>query len=89
MGRVIRHRWDYGAILLADARFAQPNTLRQTSAWLKEHIVAHENFGAAASSLQKFFRVRAVMGGDRRTGTGRGKSRGIGRGRGTGMGQLR
>jgi hypothetical protein len=31
MGRVIRHRWDYGAVLLADARFAQPQNNRNMS----------------------------------------------------------
>ena len=35
MGRVIRHRWDYGAIILADGRFAQPSTTRQLSKWLQ------------------------------------------------------
>jgi regulator of telomere elongation helicase 1 len=31
MGRVIRHRWDYGAVLLADERFAAPNNARNMS----------------------------------------------------------
>jgi hypothetical protein len=31
MGRVIRHRWDYGAVLLADERFGSPHNQRQLS----------------------------------------------------------
>ena len=29
MGRVIRHRWDYGAIILADKRFGDGGSMRQ------------------------------------------------------------
>ena len=57
MGRVIRHRWDYGAVILADKRFGEGNAMGQMSAWLKPHVVQHANFGQAASSLTRFFKV--------------------------------
>lgn len=45
VGRVIRHRNDYGAIILADERFAGGNIQSQLSAWVRPHVQRHENFG--------------------------------------------
>ncbi|GIL94350.1 hypothetical protein Vretimale_579 [Volvox reticuliferus] len=59
MGRVIRHRWDYGAILLADDRFRTPATQRNMSRWVREHVVVYEHFGKASASLTKFFKDKA------------------------------
>ncbi|EFJ52319.1 hypothetical protein VOLCADRAFT_30322, partial [Volvox carteri f. nagariensis] len=56
MGRVIRHRYDYGAILLADDRFRNPNTQRNMSRWVREHVVVYDRFGTASASLTKFFK---------------------------------
>lgn len=61
MGRVIRHRWDYGAVLLADERFGYQQNQRQLSKWLREHVVQHNSFGAAIGSLTKFFKVRPEL----------------------------
>jgi Rad3-related DNA helicase len=57
MGRVIRHRWDYGAVLLADERFAAPANQRHLSRWLRERVTRHGSFGAAIASLTHFFKV--------------------------------
>ena len=57
MGRVIRHRWDYGAVILADKRFGDGGAMGQMSAWLRGHVVQHTNFGQAAGSLTRFFKV--------------------------------
>jgi hypothetical protein len=57
MGRVIRHRYDYGAILLADERFCSPGNQRQLSKWLKQYLQAYDGFGQAIASLTKFFKV--------------------------------
>ncbi|KAL6751109.1 hypothetical protein V8C86DRAFT_3030416 [Haematococcus lacustris] len=59
MGRVIRHRWDYGAVLLVDKRFGEPSTVKQMSKWLQNHVVQHANFGAATCSLTRFFKEKA------------------------------
>ncbi|KAF5829552.1 helicase C-terminal domain-containing protein, partial [Dunaliella salina] len=56
MGRVIRHRWDFGAVILADRRFAEKGTQRQMSKWLEKNMVHHANFGTASSSLTRFFK---------------------------------
>lgn len=60
MGRVIRHRYDYGAILLCDERFSSTNNQRQLSRWLRDYLVCHSNFGQAIGSLTKFFKVQGV-----------------------------
>ena len=38
VGRVIRHRNDYGAIILCDERFGYSSNRNQISAWLRPHI---------------------------------------------------
>lgn len=38
MGRVIRHRHDYGAVLLCDARFANRNTQSTLSKWIRDYV---------------------------------------------------
>jgi hypothetical protein len=58
MGRVIRHRWDYGAVLLADERLGSAQNKRHLSKWLREHVESHSSFGGAMGSLTKFFKVR-------------------------------
>ena len=60
MGRVIRHRWDYGAVILADKRFGDSGSMGQMSAWLKDYVVQHGNFGMASASLTRFFKVRGM-----------------------------
>jgi regulator of telomere elongation helicase 1 len=61
MGRVIRHRWDYGAVLLADERFGSQQNLRNMSRWLRDQVVHHNSFGAAIASLTKFFKVYSCL----------------------------
>lgn len=38
LGRVVRHRFDYGAILLLDARFRQERVLSQLPCWTREAV---------------------------------------------------
>jgi regulator of telomere elongation helicase 1 len=61
VGRVIRHRHDYGAILLCDERFAHNNTQSQMSLWLRPHIKSYPKFGDAAFSLTRFFRDKVTI----------------------------
>ncbi|KAL3680444.1 hypothetical protein R1sor_023400 [Riccia sorocarpa] len=60
IGRVIRHRNDYGAIILCDERFAQGNSQGQMSLWLRPHIKCYSKFGDAAFSLTRFFKDKAA-----------------------------
>ncbi|KAG2176311.1 hypothetical protein INT43_005545 [Umbelopsis isabellina] len=56
IGRVIRHRKDYGAILLCDERFGSTEIINQLSAWLRNHVVLYKDFGQVQSNLTKFFK---------------------------------
>ena len=59
MGRVIRHRRDYGAIIMCDERFQTAGARKQLSSWLRGLVQVYPNFGSVSGSLTKFFRVRA------------------------------
>ncbi|OMO54112.1 Helicase-like, DEXD box c2 type [Corchorus capsularis] len=56
VGRVIRHRHDYGAIIFCDERFAHPNRQSQVSLWIQPHIKCHTKFGDVVFTLTRFFR---------------------------------
>ncbi|KAH7331577.1 hypothetical protein KP509_20G041000 [Ceratopteris richardii] len=56
VGRVIRHKDDYGAIILCDERFAQRNAQNQLSLWLRPHLKCYSRFGDATFSLTRFFK---------------------------------
>jgi len=56
LGRVIRHKGDYGAVLLCDERFASQTNQKQISAWMRPHIKACGSFGELVGSLTRFFR---------------------------------
>lgn len=58
VGRVIRHRNDYGAIIYADERFANSLYREKMSLWLRPHLQIFPSFGSAASSLSRFFRMQ-------------------------------
>lgn len=59
IGRVIRHKDDYGAILLCDTRFNNHGQKSQLSAWLQGHLAnqpANQTFGSAIGEVSRFFR---------------------------------
>ncbi|XP_017484013.1 PREDICTED: regulator of telomere elongation helicase 1 homolog [Rhagoletis zephyria] len=59
IGRVIRHRHDYGAILLCDVRFEQPSQVSQLSKWVRGYLGASPRsvpFGSIVRELREFFR---------------------------------
>lgn len=45
IGRVIRHRHDYGAIILLDERFASPQQQQTLSKWLQPYCKTYLNYG--------------------------------------------
>ncbi|XP_059458900.1 regulator of telomere elongation helicase 1 homolog [Corylus avellana] len=56
VGRVIRHRHDYGAIIFCDERFAQPYRQSQISLWIQPHVKCYSKFGDVVFTLTRFFR---------------------------------
>ncbi|KAG2598765.1 hypothetical protein PVAP13_5KG398007 [Panicum virgatum] len=60
VGRVIRHRHDYGAIIYCDERFAQPHYQSQMSYWLRPYIKCYSRYGEVVQGLTRFFRDKAT-----------------------------
>lgn len=60
VGRVIRHRNDYGAIIYCDERFAWSNYQSQMSYWLRPHIKCYSKYGEVVQGLTRFFRDKAT-----------------------------
>ena len=61
MGRVIRHRYDFGAILLCDERFRGDGLQKQLSRWLRDQVQVFPEFGSAGGSLGAFFKVSTTQ----------------------------
>jgi len=55
IGRVIRHRKDYGVILLCDERFANWTKQSLLSKWMKDKVQVIDQFGPIAGKISQFF----------------------------------
>lgn len=55
VGRCIRHKQDYGAIILLDERFNDPANQQKLPKWIAPQIKKYEDFTTIDTSLQKFF----------------------------------
>ena len=56
IGRVIRHKKDYGAILLCDVRFTYTDAKAQLPSWIRPHVKTYPDFGSAQREVVQFFR---------------------------------
>jgi regulator of telomere elongation helicase 1 len=56
IGRVIRNRHDYGAVLLLDSRYEQPVNHQGLSKWLRPHLQPDQGVGTAIRSLAQFYK---------------------------------
>uniref|UniRef100_A0A8C7YUV4 Regulator of telomere elongation helicase 1 n=1 Tax=Oryzias sinensis TaxID=183150 RepID=A0A8C7YUV4_9TELE len=57
IGRVIRHKEDYGAIFLCDQRFKSSDARAQLPSWVKPHVRVYDGFGNVVRDVSQFFRV--------------------------------
>ncbi|XP_072305421.1 regulator of telomere elongation helicase 1 [Eucyclogobius newberryi] len=57
VGRVIRHKEDYGAIFLCDERFKGPNAIAQLPKWVRPYVRPYVAFGNVVRDVSQFFRV--------------------------------
>lgn len=55
IGRCIRHQSDFGAIVLVDDRYNQPNNLKMLSKWVRGNVTKLDTFGASLNALKAFF----------------------------------
>ena len=58
IGRVIRHRDDFGAVMLCESRFSQRAWVDGLSLWLRPHVKQFSSFGQGVPALQRFFKLR-------------------------------
>lgn len=61
IGRVIRHKKDYGAILLLDDRFGMPKTIAQLSKWIRPNVRISNTFGELCTLLEDFYAMQDVI----------------------------
>ena len=57
IGRVIRHKDDYGAIIFMDARFSDYRIQRLLSLWVRAHIKEYGPVSDLTNDLSDFFRT--------------------------------
>ncbi|KAL3528782.1 hypothetical protein ACH5RR_008104 [Cinchona calisaya] len=62
VGRVIRHRHDYGAIIFCDERFLNSSRQSQISLWMQPHVKCYSKFGDVVFTLTRFFRDGGICG---------------------------
>ena len=55
LGRCIRHRLDYGALILCDPRYHSPSTHQQLSRWIRPAVVNVNNFEENIIAFKLFF----------------------------------
>ncbi|XP_071452150.1 ATP-dependent DNA helicase DDX11 [Hetaerina americana] len=61
IGRCIRHRGDYAAMLLLDMRYARSQTQAALPAWLCNSVTVQQTFGGALGCINKFFRAKISL----------------------------
>ncbi|XP_022135021.1 Fanconi anemia group J protein homolog isoform X2 [Momordica charantia] len=54
-GRCIRHKFDYGAIILLDERFQEERNRTYISKWLRKSVKQCDNFELSMEGLKSFF----------------------------------
>ncbi|XP_071118557.1 regulator of telomere elongation helicase 1-like [Haliotis cracherodii] len=57
IGRVIRHKQDFGAILLCDTRFSSSDALAQLPVWVRPYVKKPLNFGHSIRDMMAFFKT--------------------------------
>eukprot|EP00951_Prasinocladus_malaysianus_P012994 scaffold97633_cov50-Prasinocladus_malaysianus.AAC.2 len=55
IGRCIRHRYDYGAVILLDERFRHHRNQSMLSRWVKGIVKTEPKFAQALESLRAFY----------------------------------
>lgn len=60
LGRCIRHRHDFGAVILLDCRFSSPNNTQKLSRWVRKQIKNQTSFSYALQSLKEFFDQKEI-----------------------------
>eukprot|EP00954_Amorphochlora_amoebiformis_P003948 306391-Amorphochlora_amoeboformis.AAC.1 len=62
MGRTIRHKDDFGAIILCDPRYSRSDVRGSLSKWLRPYLQVSKNFGQCLRSVVQFFNNTKKLG---------------------------
>lgn len=57
IGRVIRHKEDFGAIFLCDHRFKSTEARNQLPLWVRPYVKTYNSFGTMVREVVQFFRT--------------------------------
>ncbi|CAH8337055.1 unnamed protein product [Eruca vesicaria subsp. sativa] len=55
IGRVIRHRHDYGAVIFCDERFEETSQKSKISGWIRPYVKCYSGYEEVISDLARFF----------------------------------
>ncbi|KAJ2745055.1 hypothetical protein GGI20_002464 [Coemansia sp. BCRC 34301] len=58
LGRCLRHKMDWGVIIMLEARFAQPRNVARLSKWVRKHMCFYHTFEEAKLDLDAFYKAR-------------------------------
>ncbi|KAJ1661866.1 hypothetical protein EV178_006351 [Coemansia sp. RSA 1646] len=58
LGRCLRHKMDWGAIILLESRFAYAWNISQLSKWIRNHVQVYNGFAEAKAELDNFYDLR-------------------------------
>jgi hypothetical protein len=61
LGRCIRHKADYGAIILLDERLQAPRCTANLSRWVRDNVQLPAHFDSAFNMLTRFFGENAAQ----------------------------
>ncbi|KPJ21079.1 Fanconi anemia group J protein [Papilio machaon] len=60
VGRCVRHRADWGGVLLVDARFSSPHYTQHLSKWLGNNHHTFESLVNSPNSLESFMQTMTL-----------------------------
>ncbi|KAJ2347517.1 hypothetical protein GGH91_001787, partial [Coemansia sp. RSA 2671] len=58
LGRCLRHKMDWGAIIMLESRFAQRWNVERLSKWVRQYMSVYRTFNEAKLDLDAFYRAR-------------------------------
>jgi hypothetical protein len=61
IGRAIRHKDDWGAILLCDDRFASKDNIQKLPRWIRDQVTTYEDTAPAFETLSSFVNERKAV----------------------------
>jgi chromosome transmission fidelity protein 1 len=60
VGRAIRHRNDFAAVVLVDSRFESERVRGKLAGWMRESVRTGQDVGSIAKGLKMFFKTKGV-----------------------------